>query len=99
LRYRFADNRLERLYLQGAGSGGYPEGVAEVFVKRVRTIEAANDERDLRALKSLHFEKLKGEKDRYSVRLNKAWRLILTFEKDKNGKIVVIIEINKHYGD
>jgi plasmid maintenance system killer protein len=44
LRYRFADKRLERLYLHGAGSGGYPEGVAEVFVKRVRTIEAANDE-------------------------------------------------------
>ena len=99
MRYRFADNRLERLYLQGAGSGGYPEGIAEAFVTRVRTIEAANDERDLRALKSLHFEKLKGEQVRYSVRLNKAWRLILTFEKDKDGKIVVIIEINKHYGD
>jgi len=99
LRYRFADKGLERLYLQGAGSGGYPEGVADAFVKRVRTIEAANDERDLRALKSLHFEKLKGEKNRFSVHLNKAWRLILAFERDKDGKIVVIIEINKHYGD
>ena len=99
MRYRFADKQLKRLYQHGAGSGGYPEGVVEAFVKRVRAIEAANDERDLRALKSLHFEKLKGTKDRYSIRLNKAWRLILTFEKDKDGKIAVIIEINKHYGD
>lgn len=73
--------------------------MADIFIKRVRTIEAATDERDLRALKSLHFEKLKGGKDRYSMRLNDAWRLILTFEKDKDGKIVVIIEINNHYGD
>ncbi len=99
MRYQFAGKRLEHLYLRGTGSERYPQGVAEAFIRRVRTIEAATDERDLRALKSLHFEKLQGEKDRYSVRLNKAWRLILTFEKDKDGKIVVIIEINKHYGD
>ena len=97
--YRFADRRLERLYQQGTGSERYPQGVAEAFIRRVRLIEAATDERDLRASKSLHFEKLKGGENRYSVRLNQAWRLILTFEKDKNRKIVVIIEINKHYGD
>ena len=62
-------------------------------------IEAATDERDLRALKSLHFEKRKGSGNRYSIRLNQAWRLLLTFEKDKDGKVVVIIEINSHYGD
>lgn len=99
MRYYFADKRLERLYLRGSGSERYPQGVAEAFIKRVRSIEAAMDERDLRAFKSLHFEKLQGEKDRYSVRLNKAWRLILTLEKDNDGNIVVIIEINKHYGD
>jgi proteic killer suppression protein len=99
LRYRFDDKKLEQLYLHETGCEQYPAGVADAFIRRVRAIEAASDERDLRALKSLHFEKLQGEKDRYSVRLNKAWRLILTFEKDKDGKIVVIIEINKHYGD
>lgn len=99
MRYRFQDKDLERLYTRSVGAGQYPDGIAEAFIKRVRTIEAASDERDLRALKSLHFEKLKGGRDRYSVRLNQSWRLILTFEKDKDGKIVVIIEINKHYGD
>ena len=97
--FRFADEKLEKLYLHGTGSKKYPEGVVEVFLRRVRTIEGATDERDMRALKSLHFEKLKGFKNRYSMRLTKTWRLILTFEKNKDGKIVVIIEINKHYGD
>lgn len=99
MRYRFGDKALERLYLAGTGREQYPHSVVEIFLRRVRSIEAAVDERDLRALKSLHFEKLKGGKDRYSIRLNDAWRLILRFEKDKEGKIVVIIEMNKHYGD
>lgn len=99
MRFRFADKALELLYFKGAGREKCPHGVVEVFLRRVRSIEAAADERDLRALKSLHFEKLKGGKDLYSIRLNNFWRLILRLEKDKEGKIVVIIEINKHYGD
>lgn len=99
MRYRFDDKKLDQLYSHGTGSEQYPSGIAETFIRRVRAIEAATDERDLRALKSLHFEKLQGEKNRFSIRLNKAWRLILTFEKDKDGKIVVIIEINNHYGE
>ncbi len=99
MRLRFADLRLEKLYLFGTGSEKYPQGIVDAFMKRVRTIESALDERDLRALKSLHFEKLKAERNKYSVRLNKEWRLILTIEKDKDGKIIVLLEINNHYGD
>lgn len=99
MRYRFADSKLEKLYLYGTGSERYPQGILDVFIRRVRTIEGDRDERDLRALKSLHFEKLRGERSKYSIRLNKGWRPILTIEKDKDGKIVVLIEINNHYGD
>ncbi|MDA8084893.1 MAG: type II toxin-antitoxin system RelE/ParE family toxin [Nitrospiraceae bacterium] len=99
MRFRFGDKSLEMLFRAGAGREKYPRGVVDMFLRRVRSIEAATDERDLRALKSLHFEKLQGQRDRYSIRLNEAWRLILTFEKDDQGKIVVIIEMNRHYGD
>jgi proteic killer suppression protein len=99
VRYRFDDFRLEKLYLYGTGSERYPQGIVDVFIRRVRTIEGARDERDLRALKSLHFEKLRGERNKYSIRLNKGWRLILTIEKDKDGNTLVLIEINNHYGD
>jgi len=97
--FRFADEKLKMLYSYGTGSEQYPQGVVEAFIKRVRTIEGAADERDFRAMKSLHFEKLKSSKNQYSMRLNKSWRLILTFEKNKDGKTVVIIEINNHYGE
>lgn len=96
---RFADETLERLYYHGTGGEHYSQGIVEAFIRRVRAIEGAADERDFRAMKSLHFEKFKSSKNRYSMRLNKSWRLILTFEKDKDGKTVVIIEINNHYGE
>lgn len=97
--FRFVDEKLERLYYYGAGSEQYPHGVVEAFIRRVRAIEGAADERDFRAMKSLHFEKLKSSRNHYSMRLNKSWRLILTFEKNKDGKTVVIIEMNNHYGE
>jgi toxin HigB-1 len=99
VKIRFGDDKLGKLYSEDSKSKEYPEGIRDAFLKRVRAIEAAADERDLRALKSIHFEKLKGVKNRYSVRLNDQWRLILRFEKDSDGKTVVLIEINKHYGD
>ncbi|MDC0358626.1 type II toxin-antitoxin system RelE/ParE family toxin [Oligoflexia bacterium] len=89
MRFRFADKALEALYTAGKGREKYPEEVVRAFVRRIQTIQGAKDERDFRALKGLHFEKLKNGKDIYSMRLNKAWRLELTFDKDENGKIVV----------
>lgn len=97
--FRFADEKLKKLYYHGTGSGHYPQGVVEAFIRRVRAIDGAADERDFRAMKSLHFEKLKSSKNQYSMRLNKSWRLIVTFAKNKDGKTVVIIEINNHYGE
>jgi proteic killer suppression protein len=99
VRFKFSDKKLEALYKSGEGREKYPKEIADIFVRRVRAIEGVAGENDLRAMKSLHFEKLKRQKNRYSIRLNKQWRLILTFEKDKEGKIVVIIEINNHYED
>jgi proteic killer suppression protein len=61
---------------------------------RIQQIDAALDERAFYALKSLHFEKLKGDRaGQYSMRLNNQWRFILGFKKDLSGKIVVVVEI------
>ena len=54
----------------------------------------ATDERDLYALKSLHFERMKGDRTgQSSIRINKQWRLILRIEADDEGKVVVIVEL------
>jgi toxin HigB-1 len=97
VKFRFSERKLQELYESGKGKDQYPDEIVNLFLRRVRTIEGVTDERELRALKSLHFEKLKGRKNQYSIRLNKHWRLLLTFEKDREGKIMVIIEVNNHY--
>ena len=97
---RFATTDLEELCESEKGAESYPPEVVEAFFDRISVIDDAVDERDLRALKSLHFEKLKGHSNRYSMRLNRQWRLILSFEPPKGPeKAVVVIEISKHYGD
>lgn len=99
MEFRFAKSKLGKLYLSGTGAKRYPANIVRAFIKKVRIIETAKDKRDFWALKSLHFKELKGTEGQYSMRLNQDWRLILRFEKTKDGKVVVIIDINRHYGD
>jgi len=63
----------------------------------MQLIRAAVDERAFYAMKSLHYEKLKGQRkhDR-SMRLNKQYRLVIQLE-DVNGKTVVIISIEDYH--
>lgn len=97
--FRFEKRTLEDLYTIDKGKEKYPEEVVKAFRRAVRRIEAAQNESDLRSCKGQRLEKMKGEKDLHSIRLNRAWRLMLRFEHDEEGKIVVILEMNNHYGD
>ncbi|WP_321471939.1 type II toxin-antitoxin system RelE/ParE family toxin [uncultured Paludibaculum sp.] len=98
--FRFANRDLERLYTHNEGASRYPAEVVLLFRRRVRQIEGAQDIRDLRTPRSLHYEKLGGKlAGLSSLRLNDQWRLILCEEETKAGKRMVIREISKHYGD
>ena len=95
---KFKHRNLQRLAEDASYSGSYSPSVITSFRKKIQIIEAATDERDLYGLKSLHFEKLKGDrKGQYSIRLNKQWRLILSMVKDKNNKIVLVISIEDYH--
>ncbi len=94
MRFRFENRKLEELYTSEAGAKKYPAGVVDAFFEVMATIDAATDERDLRELKSLHFEVLKGDRaGQRSLRLNKQYRLIVRLERDVSGGLVVVIEI------
>jgi len=100
MEFRFSDAKLEKLYTKGIGARNYPSGVVDSFLLRVRTIDKAYDERDLRALASVHFEKLKGSyTGSYSMRLKDRWRLILRIVVEGDQKIIIIDEVTQHYGD
>jgi proteic killer suppression protein len=64
----------------------------------MQAIRAAEDERAFHAMKSLHFEKLKGNRShQHSMRLNDQWRLILEFERTSDGKVVLVIGIEDYH--
>lgn len=68
--------------------------VVVAYRKKVQLIDAAEDERDLYATRSLNLEKLKGDRSgHYSIRLNDQFRLILTFRTDDDGRVAVVIEL------
>ena len=94
----FEDDTLQALESDSSYSSELELAVVKKFRKCMQIIRNAPDERDFYALKSLHFEKLKGNRDsQYSMRLNLQWRLILRIERRNNGKTVVIISISDYH--
>ncbi len=98
MRFRFEHKKLEALYTAEAGAKKYPRAVVTAFFEVMAMLVAATDQRDLYAVKSLHFEALKGDRvGQHSVRLNKQYRLILRIETDDQGNVVVVIEIDDYH--
>lgn len=85
---------------KSVGKRKYPEEVELGFKRRIAQIKQVNGTKDLRELKSLHFEKLKEKRylGNYSIRINKAYRLIFIITKEERLEVMEIEEINNHYG-
>ena len=95
---QFEDDHLDGLETDHAETGGWSQAIVKAFRKRMQQIRAAQDERDFYALKSLHFEKLKGARRRqYSMRLNDQYRLIIELESQSSRKIVKVIGIEDYH--
>lgn len=93
---RFKDKNLARLETEE--QGGLDQAIVRAFRKRMQQIRAAPDERTFYALKSLHFEELKGDREgQRSMRLNDKMRLTMEFEGKGTDKIVVIIAIEDYH--
>lgn len=94
----FGDDTLERVYLDAQFTGGFARELVKAFRKRMQYIVAAADERDLYAMKSLHYEKLKGKrKGESSVRLNDQFRLVLRVKADGGNRTVVVLSIEDYH--
>lgn len=95
---KFEDPSIQRLEADPNFTSGYDAAIVKAFRKRLQLIRASVDERTFYSLKSLHYEKLKGDRDgQRSMRLNDQWRLILRMEQDGAGKLVVIISIADYH--
>lgn len=94
----YEDASLQRLEEDLHFTAGYEVAIVKAFRKRIQFTRNAPDERPFRAMKSLHYEKLKGDREgQYSMRLNDQWRLLLRYRSTDAGKLVVILSIADYH--
>jgi proteic killer suppression protein len=97
MKVRFREEGLDRLETE-PGDGGYPPGVVKIYRRRIAMIRAADDERVFYGLKSLHYEKLLGNrKHQHSMRLNDQLRLILELEGEGAERAVCVVGIEDYH--
>lgn len=95
MRILFADDELRRVAEDASYTPKqWGSNIVKSYRKKIQILAHATDERDLRALRSLHLEQLKGDRaGTSSIRLNKQFRLILKFATDSDGRVVIVIEM------
>jgi toxin HigB-1 len=103
LEITFANRELIRLYQTGQSRKlKLPGNVIDKFFATIQKIESAISVYDLTADKGLHFERLKGFENQWSMRLTGKYRLIMEItwkdEKESIG-IFSLTKISNHYGD
>jgi toxin HigB-1 len=95
MRFEFEDDDLRRLYEEpNFVMPRLGPDLIKAYRKKMGLMAAAESELDLRNYKALRLEKLVGERSgQHSIRLNDQWRLILRIATDKQGRVLIIIQI------
>jgi proteic killer suppression protein len=90
----FKNAKLERTFFEGRDHARLGADLLGAFVQKVQILADAESEVDLYAIKSLHFEKLLGDRQgQRSIRLNKRFRLVFSIHKTETGNLAWIIEV------
>jgi proteic killer suppression protein len=97
----FKTPELEQLFLIPVdnikGKLPFQKSIIQQYKNRITLLESIDRLSDLYSFKSLHFEKLKGERTgQSSIRINDQYRLVIEQINDEAVK-VLIVEISKHY--
>lgn len=97
MKVRFEDEHLDRLETDPTFTGGYAR-IVRAFRKAMNVVRNVVDERDIREMKSLRMEKLKGDRaHQMSLRLNDQWRLIFQIESGNPKNTIVVIGIEDYH--
>jgi len=102
MEFEFQDKNLINLYTKGI-SRKYKflnKNAINNFLDCVNNIEAAISIHDWWKLPALNFEKMRGYKNRFSMRIDKQHRLEIEIDFEDENKtkgFVTILKITKHY--
>lgn len=97
MEWEILDDELVEMYTNKRYGGRYAQAIVKAFRKVMQVIDNAVDERDLYAMKSLHFEKLQGREPERSLRLNRQWRLIVELEESGARTKVRVMGIEDYH--
>jgi proteic killer suppression protein len=94
----FRDPSLALIETNRAAETKLPLSVVNSARRKLIVIRAAPDERTLRNWKSLHYEKLAGDRGgARSIRLNDKWRMVFTLDTECAPGKVIVLSIENHY--
>jgi len=94
----FADKTLATIESDDPSPTRLPVPVIKSARRKLVQLRAATDDRTLRNLKSLHYEKLKGDrKGQRSIRVNEKYRIVFTLDNDTTPKKATILAIEDYH--
>jgi toxin HigB-1 len=94
----FEDAKLALIETDQAACTRLPTAVIASCRQKLVVLRAAPDERVLRNWKSLHYEKLDGDRaGQRSIRLNKQWRLVFRVDAVSDPPKIVVLSIEDYH--
>ncbi len=94
----FKDQKLALIETDQAAKTRLPVAVIAACRSKLAVLRAAPDERTLRNWKSLHYEKLEGDREgQRSIRINKKWRLVFTIQTEPATTKITILSIEDYH--
>lgn len=98
MRLSFIDDDLALVETDRAHELRFPIAVIKSARRKLQVIRAAPDERTLRNWKSLHFEKLHGDrKDEHSIRLSRQWRMTFFLRTNREPHEIEVTAIEDYH--
>lgn len=98
MRIVFADEGLALIETNKAGATRLPVGVIKSARRKLTVLRAAIDDRSLRNWKSLHYEKLKGDREgQRSIRLNDQYRMVFELDEKTEPQTITILAIEDYH--
>lgn len=98
MKVEFRDRRLALIRTDEAHKTGLPFAVIKSAREKLVVLEAAPNEQTLRNWKSLHYEKLEGDrKGQRSIRLNKQFRMIFELDESCEPPTLIIVEVGDYH--
>lgn len=98
MRIEFANDALSRIETDEVGATNLPVAVIKSARRKLTVLRAAPDDRSLRNWKSLHYEKLKGNREGLrSIRLNDQFRMVFKLDETATPPIITILAIEDYH--